>query len=148
MVMFQSPAWEQLHTGAALPGAASLVAPTPSRIKGSLVPALPSRGCTHGAHPRGSRRVTCSVSLPAELSANTCMFWVTLPRGFNVFILPVPHYLGFRTVSCSAAGSASEILAGPLGATKLQILRTVCRPGQQKFVTTFIYYHSHITHSW
>lgn len=149
MVLFQSPAWEQLHTGADLPGAGSWVVPTQSRIKGWLVPAFHPHDCTHRAHPRGSRRATCSVSLPAVLTANTCTFWVTLPGGLNVFILSILYFLCFRTgaVSCSAAGSASQILAGPLGATKLQILRTVWRPGQQKFVTTLIYYHSHITHS-
>lgn len=150
MVMFQSPAWEQLHIGAVLPGAGSWVVPTQSRIKGWLVPAFHSHDCTRRAHPRGNRRATCSVSLPAVLTANTCVFWVTLPRGLNVLILPIPYFLSFRTgtVSCSAAGSASQILAGPLGATKLQILRIVCRPGQQKFVTTLIYCHSHITRSW
>lgn len=106
MVMFQSPAWEQLHTGAALPGTGSLVVPTQSRIKGWLFPALHSHACTHGAHPSGNSRATCTVSLPAELSANTCMFWVTLPRGLNVFILPIACFLCFTTgaVSCSASG--------------------------------------------
>lgn len=150
MVMLESPACEQLQIRVALHVAVSLVISIQRRKRNlwfcSVPCLLSAHMAAHTGHimegaegpPAVCPSLMCFLEILACFESPCSGVWIFLLYLYCLLCVSEPGQ--FLTLQQAQHHRSYQ---GPLGATKLQILRTVCRPGHQSllqhlFITSLI----------